>query len=555
MKQSGSRRGREAIGKHHADHLFHTRGTFGAHVGTVGGVVGAASGRAGECVAVPQSNNQFQTRLLTDEVETASYFLLLRPLYNIYLHPLRRYPGPKLWAASSLPWGFSFLSGYWHHRALQLHTQYGHVVRIGPNELSFDVPEAWEDICGRSKHRKENPKAPWYLNPKTKEIVSAPLEEHTRMRRLLGIGFTNTAMLEQEPLIKSHVDLFIQRLHEINSGGKAAVDMFEWFAYCTFDIIGDLSFGEPFGCLRDSMLHPWIAWVFANIKLAHTLVLCNRIPFFFLFLPIRQTLALVKGAGYFEKTMKAVIDRRLARDAERPDLLQIMKTPRGSSVHCLFQFMTQEEIHSNASFLTMAGSETTSNSMAVAVYMICLYPETKAKIMDELAAAFNSESEIDMRSAGKLTYLMAVIQESMRYHPPGPNALWRITPSGGNEILGNWLPAKTILGIPHRVMYRREHNFKRANEFIPERWLDVEGEQSEFANDRRDSFHPFSYGPRTCLAVNLAYAEMRYILARLIWNFDFELAEQSRNWADGLRAWLIWEKRPLYVHLEPRRLK
>ncbi|KAL2188057.1 cytochrome P450 [Thermothelomyces heterothallicus CBS 203.75] len=457
------------------------------------------------------------TRLLTDEVETASYFLLLRPLYNIYLHPLRRYPGPKLWAASSLPWGFSFLSGYWHHRALQLHTKYGHVVRIGPNELSFDVPEAWEDVCGRSKHRKENPKAPWYLNPKTKEIVSAPLEEHTRMRRLLGIGFTNTAMLEQEPLIKSHVDLFIQRLHEINSGGKAAVDMFEWFAYCTFDIIGDLSFGEPFGCLRDSMLHPWIAWVFANIKLAHTLVLCNRIPFFFLFLPIRQTLALVKGAGYFEKTMKAVIDRRLARDAERPDLLQIMKTPRGSS------FMTQEEIHSNASFLTMAGSETTSNSMAVAVYMICLYPETKAKIMDELAAAFNSESEIDMRSAGKLTYLMAVIQESMRYHPPGPNALWRITPSGGNEILGNWLPAKTILGIPHRVMYRREHNFKRANEFIPERCL--------------------------------AYAEMRYILARLIWNFDFELAEQSRNWADGLRAWLIWEKRPLYVHLEPRRLK
>ncbi|KAL2156729.1 hypothetical protein VTH82DRAFT_1474 [Thermothelomyces myriococcoides] len=480
---------------------------------------------------------------------TAAYFLLLRPIYNIYFHPLSRYPGPKLWAASSLPWGFSFLSGYWHHRALQLHAQYGHVVRVGPNELSYDVPEAWEDVYGRSRVRKENPKAPWYLNPRNKELVAAPFEEHTRMRRLLGIAFTNTAMYEQEPLIKSHVDLFIQRLQEICRGGKAAVDMFEWFAYCTFDIMGDLSFGEPFGCLRDSMMHPWIAWVFANLKLAHTLVLCNRIPFFFLFLPIRQTLNLIKGARYFDKTMKAVVDKRLARDAERPDFLQVMKTPRGSS------YMTHEEIRTNAAFLTMAGSETTSNSMAVAVYLICLHPEVKAKIADELAATFSNESEIDMRSAAKLTYLMAAIQESMRYYPPGPNALWRMTPPGGNEILGDWLPPNTILSIHHRVMYHSEHNFKRADEFIPERWLSVEDEKSEFANDRRDCFHPFSYGPRTCLAVNLAYAEMRLILARLMWNFDLELAEKSRNWADGLRAWLIWEKKPLYVHLKPRRLK
>lgn len=102
--------------------------------------------------------------------------------------------------------------------------------------------------------------------------------------------------------------------------------------------------------------------------------------------------------------------------------------------------MTHEEIRTNAAFLTMAGSETTSNSMAVAVYLICLHPEVKAKIADELAATFSNESEIDMRSAAKLTYLMAAIQESMRYYPPGPNALWRMTPPGGNEILGDWLP-------------------------------------------------------------------------------------------------------------------
>ena len=52
---------------------------------------------------------------------------------------------------------------------------------------------------------------------------------------------------------------------------------------------------------------------------------------------------------------------------------------------------------------------------------------------------------------------------------------------------------------------------------------------------------------------SLAYAEMRFILARMIWNFDFQIAEESRNWAEGLQSWLIWEKRPLQVYLKPEK--
>lgn len=54
---------------------------------------------------------------------------------------------------------------------------------------------------------------------------------------------------------------------------------------------------------------------------------------------------------------------------------------------------------------------------------------------------------------------------------------------------------------------------------------------------------------------SLAYAEMRYIAARILWNFDYEIAPESVQWAEGLKSWLVWEKQPLYVHLKPRRLK
>lgn len=115
--------------------------------------------------------------------------------------------------------------------------------------------------------------------------------------------------------------------------------------------------------------------------------------------------------------------------------------------------MTPEELYSNAGFLTLAGSETTSTTTAVALYMIGTNPDVKAKITTELLATFTSEDEINMRSAAKLSYLMAVIEESMRYHPPGPNALWRMTPAEGNRILGEWIPGKVSRNVMtyHRI--------------------------------------------------------------------------------------------------------
>ena len=34
---------------------------------------------------------------------------------------------------------------------MELHGKYGHIVRVGPNELSYDIAEAWEDVYSRHK--------------------------------------------------------------------------------------------------------------------------------------------------------------------------------------------------------------------------------------------------------------------------------------------------------------------------------------------------------------------------------------------------------------------
>jgi cytochrome P450 len=51
------------------------------------------------------------------------------------------------------------------------------------------------------------------------------------------------------------------------------------------------------------------------------------------------------------------------------------------------------------------------------------------------------------------------------------------------------------------------------------------------------------------LGKNLAYHEIRLILAKLIWNFDFELVDKEENWLDQ-RVLLLWEKKPLVVRVK-----
>lgn len=41
------------------------------------------------------------------------------------------------------------------------------------------------------------------------------------------------------------------------------------------------------------------------------------------------------------------------------------------------------------------------------------------------------------------------------------------------------------------------------------------------------------------------------MLARLLWNFDLVLAEDSEAWMETQKIYTLWEKGPLNVYLRP----
>ncbi|KAK6384738.1 hypothetical protein LTS17_002301 [Exophiala oligosperma] len=201
-------------------------------------------------------------------------------VYNLYLHPLSGYPGPLLWRASLLPYLCSLVRGDISYNCKSFHEKYGDVVRISPNELSYRNVQAWKDIyANRPGHTLLPKEVNFYTPPKVAHnILTADHAYHAKIRRNVANAFSEKALRAQEGLIKSHVDLLIVRLGEL-ADAKQKLDIVMWYNYATFDIIGDLAFGKPFGCLKNSDLHPWVRMQFLFNTAAPLLLTMSMVPF------------------------------------------------------------------------------------------------------------------------------------------------------------------------------------------------------------------------------------------------------------------------------------
>ncbi|KAK4118830.1 cytochrome P450 [Parathielavia appendiculata] len=473
------------------------------------------------------------------------------------LPPLRAVPGPKLWAVSQIPYILAWLSGHASSTIHAFHEQYGDVVRVAPNRLSFTHPDAYQNIRGHRKcTQEEHGKDRAFYVISRQNILGASREDHARFRRILSHCFSAKSMQAQQPLITKHVDLLMQRLRERTTttqdgDGKrkeAVVDLAAWFNFTTFDIIGDLAFGEPFGCLEESRYHPWVSAIFRGVKqlgimLAVELYLPGAVNFARKVLPT-AFVAMDKQTEFANER----IARRLQLETGRPDFVEAMVTANSEDGRML----TRHEMAVNARLLVFAGSETTATALASAAYFLSKYPEVQKKLADEVRSSFTSEGEIDLFSVNKLQYMMAVLDEAMRVFPTVPGHLPRTCHAGGDVICGIQVPAGTGLEVWPLAMNRSRRNFTEPDKFIPERWLpEAEYTGIRFDRERHGAFQPFSVGSRNCVGKNLAYMEMRLILARLIWNYDLVLADEAADRFLDCPAFGLWLKGPLHVRLIP----
>ncbi|KAH7066123.1 cytochrome P450 [Paraphoma chrysanthemicola] len=491
--------------------------------------------------------------LLALAVLPVVYFAIVAT-YRLFFHPLSKIPGPKLLAITSLPKDIkNNILGTWYKDVAAIHAQYGRVVRMSPDSVAIDGDPGWDDAYAFRKKGEEDFKRDpnWFHvdDGKTASLPSIFLtdrEGHRRQRRVLAHAFSQTAMYEQEPTIKHFVDLFITRLRSLSEAGTP-LDIVKWyFNFATFDIIGELTFGESFECLDKSQMHPWISMIFQSVQAAEYLRFLLAYP-----LTAVITKRLI-GKRVFETRKDqrdftiAKTDRRLAQgvagSGKKDFMSYVLK-------HNDEKGMTREEIWGNSESLIGAGSETTATALSGLMYYLGKNPQVMQILLSEIRTAFDSEEAITMRSSAALVYTHACIEEALRVFPPVPVTPVRLSP--GDFVGGHYLPKDTKIVVHQWATYRNPENWHRPNDFCPERFLpqDHPFYNAAFAHDNKKCFRPFAYGPTECLGKNLAYAEMRLIMAKFLWNFDATGLPENEDWAEKMTGNTLWDKRPLMVKL------
>ncbi|EMD67451.1 hypothetical protein GGP41_007347 [Bipolaris sorokiniana] len=468
-------------------------------------------------------------------------FLLLA-IYNVFFHPCRKFPGPKIAAATGFFYHYKCLKGEEVAWETEMHKKYGEVVRLAPDRLSFVTAGAWRDIAGTSVGKRlENRKDLSAIPSNIKGIRSLASEHrsevHRPRRRIYQNAFSDKALKKQEPLILGYVNLLVKVIKEAGTNDSISkVDIQKLLNCCTFDVMADLTFGEPLGLLEQSELSPWVAQIFGNIRIGSIKRVSLEYPIMEHLIKAITPKSLKAAAMTHYDYSALRVEKRLAKgvDIGKPDIWSLVMTKNEQNE------IPKEIMMADAMTFMIAGTETTASTLSVLFYLCLTHPEQMQRLQAEVRAL--REDELTLDTLHHLPFMTACLKESLRVHPVVPIPIFRKTPQGGNAIDGQWIPENTRVAVSQFAAYHHSTNFKDADSFIPERWLPGTG----YDSDHKDAFQPFSLGPRNCIGQNLANHEMRIILAKLLWNFDFELCEESRSWINQ-KVYLLWDKPPLIV--------
>ncbi|KAF2759745.1 cytochrome P450 [Pseudovirgaria hyperparasitica] len=467
-------------------------------------------------------------------------YILTQAIQRRFFHPFSHVPGPWLNSISEIPAAFHLVNGEQHLYYRSLHEKYGPVVRVSPDELSFVSVEARDEIYG---HRKAGlmEKSPIFLGAvgqvNGETGVSLALNaEHTRQRRAIGYIFTNSALLQHESIVRRHIHKWINVLRDAANGARP-LDFSDWYTYLAFDIMGDLCFAEPFGCLDQASATSWSTSVIKVFVAATWTQAIRRITgvgttletiLTKLLIPRRAAeWRLTHLANSKEKTLRRLADP----DRDHPDFTyQILHSESKKS-------LSHTEVILNMGLFISAGTDTTATALAGWTYFVCTHPDVYARLTGEIRSALADETAIIWTNVRHLRYLEATIKEALRLFPPSGASQQRIVPVGGAVIDGYHIPAGKTVAVSPWASTRSSLNFHEPDAFMPERWL---GTHERFANDRLAASVPFGNGPRVCVGKNLAYMEMQLVVAHLLWNFDIELdrglfVDRNRVWGlDGV---------------------
>lgn len=206
---------------------------------------------------------------------------------------------------------------------------------------------------------------------------------------------------------------------------------------------------------------------------------------------------------------------------------------------------TEDEIREEVNTFMIGGFDTTAMAASFALHLLGNHPEAQAKVHEELDSVFGSDRQrpVTVEDIKKLKYLDCVVKETLRLYPPIPAIARKL----GEEItIGKQvIPNGTVSIIFIYFMHRHPRFFPKPNEFLPERFLQVDNNRHPYL------YIPFAGGARNCIGQKFAQREDKILLAQILRRFQV----QSKIRNEDLQLSLELVLRPvqgLHIKLIPR---
>ncbi|KAB1999012.1 hypothetical protein ES319_D12G131000v1 [Gossypium barbadense] len=173
------------------------------------------------------------------------------------------------------------------------------------------------------------------------------------------------------------------------------------------------------------------------------------------------------------------------------------------------------------------GTDTVAVLIEWILARIVVHPDVQARVHDELDKVVGRSRAVDESDVMNLIYLMAVIKEVLRLHPPGPLLSWARLAITDTTVDGYHVPKGTMAMVNMWAIARDPQEWADPTVFVPDRFVAKTGkvEFSVLGSDLR--LAPFGSGRRTCPGKNLGLTTVSFWVATLLHEFEWLPSDQN----------------------------
>ncbi|XP_057977304.1 labd-13Z-ene-9,15,16-triol synthase, chloroplastic-like [Malania oleifera] len=175
--------------------------------------------------------------------------------------------------------------------------------------------------------------------------------------------------------------------------------------------------------------------------------------------------------------------------------------------------------------IVAAGTDTTATTVEWAMAEVMNHPEILQKLHEELANVVGPNNAVEEAHLSKLTYLNAVVKETLRLHPAFPFLIPH-SPSETTVVGGYTIPKGTRVFINVWAVQRDPKIWPDPLEFRPDRFLGSDAGRMDYLG-KNYHYLPFGSGRRICAGLPLAERMTMHLMASFLHLFRWRLPEDT----------------------------